>query len=437
MSNLLLLRRRLLLDNNKIDLGYVANGLIFQIDGIFNTKNGNDKTSTIWEDLIGDNFVPLNTNDTWGVNCLLSSANKTTNELITGLTNNCTVEIVYKYEGDYHHLCQIGNITFKGRSEGNRPWWSYDNNRASYKKSLNYNEFYNVAFSLSDNKAAAYLNGVEDVSNSLDAPFSITAGKLSIGASRETMVGRIYAIRIYNRALTSTEVLHNYNLDIARFAELDYVQNGLVCFYDAEFNSLDGHKADTTTIQNLINPGTYDLTCNGGLENLYDSDKKGFVFPGTASANITVPRFASLDNVEECTYEVVLRATNTTNVQRILYLPSNKEFFYRNGLNYGVFFDGRAGSYNYSEAPTNVLSTMAGTFKAQESKKFYLNGVLLGTQEANAASQTAQPGSIGSGKGIYPLANGSVFYNFRVYNRQLSDNELLQNHNLDKQRFGE
>lgn len=43
MSNSLLLRRRLLLDNNKIDLGYVANGLVFQIDGIFNTKNGNDK----------------------------------------------------------------------------------------------------------------------------------------------------------------------------------------------------------------------------------------------------------------------------------------------------------------------------------------------------------------------------------------------------------
>ena len=217
----------------------------------------------------------------------------------------------------------------------------------------------------------------------------------------------------------------------------NYVQNGLVCFYDAEFNSLDGHKADTTTIQNLISPGTYDLTCNGGLENLYDSDKKGFVFPGTASVNITIPRFASLDNAEECTYEIVLRSTDTTTTQRILYLPSNMEFFYRNGLSYGARFDGITGSYNYSEAPTNVLSTMAGTFKAQESKKCYLNGVLLDTQEANAASQTAQSGSIGSGQDRYPLANGSVFYNFRVYNRQLSDNELLQNYNIDNERFGE
>ncbi|UKI40466.1 MAG: hypothetical protein L6V95_09750 [Candidatus Melainabacteria bacterium] len=35
------------------ELGYVSNGLVFQIDGIFNTKNGNDKTSNVWEDLVG------------------------------------------------------------------------------------------------------------------------------------------------------------------------------------------------------------------------------------------------------------------------------------------------------------------------------------------------------------------------------------------------
>ena len=74
MSNSLLLRRRLLLDNNKIDLGYVSNGLVFQIDGIFNTKNKNNKTSTIWEDLVGDNFVPIGSN-TWGLNCLNCSSN--------------------------------------------------------------------------------------------------------------------------------------------------------------------------------------------------------------------------------------------------------------------------------------------------------------------------------------------------------------------------
>lgn len=218
--------------------------------------------------------------------------------------------------------------------------------------------------------------------------------------------------------------------------DLGYVSNGLVCFYDAEFNSLDGHKADTTTIQNLISPDTYDLTCNGGLENLYDSDKKGFVFPGTASVNITIPRFASLDNVKECTYEIVLRATDITNTQRILYLPNNMELFYRKGLNYGLRFDGTVGNYIYSNAPTNVLSTMAGTFKSSDSKKCYLNGVLRNTTAAKAASQTTVTGSIGSGKNIYPLANGSVFYNFRVYNRQLSDNELLQNYNIDKERFG-
>ena len=84
MSNSLLLRRRLLLDNNKIDLGYVSNGLVFQIDGIFNTKNGNDKTSNVWEDLVGDNFVPIGSN-TWGLNWLNCSSNMASNKVIPDL----------------------------------------------------------------------------------------------------------------------------------------------------------------------------------------------------------------------------------------------------------------------------------------------------------------------------------------------------------------
>lgn len=436
MSNSLLLRRRLLLDNNKIDLGYVANGLIFQIDGIFNTKNGNDKTSTIWEDLVGDNFVPLNTNDTWGVNCLLSSANKTTNELITGLTNNCTVEIVYKYEGDYHHLCQIGNISFKGRMEGNRPWWSYGDNRAPYKKSLSYNEFYNVAFSLSDNKATAYLDGVEDVSNSLDAPFSITAGKLLIGNARETMIGRIYAIRIYNRALTSTEVLHNYNLDIARFAELDYVQNGLIGFYDAQYNSISGHKYETAIIQNLISPNNYDMVCNGGLENLYDENEKGFVYPGQASAYLTIDGNQDLNNSEECTYELIFRPVNIASTQRALF-SSQLQFYLKNGLNYDFNFDGTKNNGFYANIVENKLASASAVYKASDSKKVYLNGSLINTHTSSIANYTAPTVYIGSGNNQYPLKNGTLFYGLRIYNRQLTDEEVLYNYNLDKQRYGE
>ena len=162
MSNSLLLRRRLLLDNNKIDLGYVSNGLVFRLDGIFNTKNGNDKTSTIWEDLVGDNFVPIGSN-TWGLNCLNCSSNMTSNKVIPSLGENCTMEIVYKYEGETYHQCGLKNGTpkFKGRPNTQSPWWQHNGSlRVNYTSPLAYNTFYSVATTRFGNVCKAFLNGI-------------------------------------------------------------------------------------------------------------------------------------------------------------------------------------------------------------------------------------------------------------------------------------
>lgn len=359
---------------------------------------------------------------------------------VANLGTNCTVEIVYRYEGETYHQCGLNNGSprFKGRPNTQKPWWQHDGSqRVNYTAPLSYNTFYSVATTRSGNVCKAFLNGVLNDNTTLDLTNNSGNALMGIGAGSETMTGKIYAIRIYNRVLSDNELLNNYNLDVKRFSELDYVQNGLISFYDAEFNSIEGHKLDTVTMQNLINPGTYDLTCNGGLENLYDEEKKGYVFPGQASANISFNALTTLDDTQEITYELVLRPTNITTTQRILYSYHNMEFFYRTGLNYALWHDGSSGGYLYADAPTNVLSTMAGTFKASDSKKYYLNSVLLNTLTAEAASQIMSTGSIGSGLNVYPLANGSIFYCFRVYNRQLTDEELVQNYNLDKQRFGE
>lgn len=221
MSNSLLLRRRLLLDNNKNDLGYVANGLVFQIDGIFNTKNGNDKTSTIWEDLVGDNFVPIGSN-TWGLNCLNCSSNMASNKVIPDLGENCTMEIVYKYEGTTYHQCGLANITprFKGRTNTQKPWWKFSpttSQRLNYTSSLAYNTFYSVATTRSGNETKAYLNGELNSSTTLNLTENSGNSLLNIGAGAEIMKGKVYAIRLYNRALTDEELLQNYNIDNERY----------------------------------------------------------------------------------------------------------------------------------------------------------------------------------------------------------------------------
>ena len=40
---------------------------------------------------------------------------------------------------------------------------------------------------------------------------------LLIGAGAEIMKGKVYAIRLYNRALTDEELLQNYNIDNERY----------------------------------------------------------------------------------------------------------------------------------------------------------------------------------------------------------------------------
>lgn len=73
-------------------------------------------------------------------------------------------------------------------------------------------------------------------------------------------------------------------------------------------------------------------------------------------------------------------------------------------------------------------------------KKFYINGVLLGTQ---TVSGTLTTNANGMSIGVYGGFNGTrgYYYNgdiasIKFYNRTLSDTEVLQNYNVTKTRFG-
>ena len=201
------------------ELGYVSNGLVFQIDGIFNTKNGNDKTSNVWEDLVGDNFVPIGSN-TWGLNCLNCSSNMTSNKVIPDLGENCTMEIVYEYEGETYHQCGLKNGTpkFKGRPNTQSPWWQHNSSlKVNYTSPLAYNTFYSVATTRSANVCKAFLNGILKATSTLNLTGNSGKSLLDIGSGAEIMKGKIYAIRLYNRALTDEELLQNYNIDNERF----------------------------------------------------------------------------------------------------------------------------------------------------------------------------------------------------------------------------
>ena len=424
MSNSLLLRRRLLLENKKIELLPCVESTHSSYTYI---NTGIKASNKIKVELDFKPTVALTENSHLGL--FGSRAND-------GISKEFI--LAYRKDGQFRADRNAGQQFLFGQIDTNRHKFVMDNTKVYFDDSL-LKTLVNNAFTGYDMYLGTFNTYNVGVNKSLGCryySFKIWENSLLVRDFRPAKNNNVYGFYDLVEKKFYPSLAEPFKPCSNLAEELGYVKNGLVCFYDAQFNSIEGHKLDTATLQNLINPGTYDLTYNSGLENLYDNEQNGVVFPGQPSANISVPAFTTLDNAEEVSYELVLRATDITNTQRILFLQNNIELFYRNGLNYSLRFDGTAKSYIYSNAPTNVLSTMAGTFKSSDSKKCYLNGVLRNTTAANAASQTAVTGSIGSGQNRYPLTNGSVFYCFRVYNRQLSNNELLQNYNIDKERFG-
>lgn len=438
MSNSLLLRRRLLLDNNKIDLGYVSNGLVFQLDGIFNTKNRNDKTSTIWEDLSGDNFVPISSN-TWGLNCLESSLNMTSNKVIPSLGENCTMEIVYKYEGTTYHQCGLKNGTprFKGRPNTQSPWWQHNGSlRVNYTSPLAYNTFYSVATTRFGNVCKAFLNGSLKSTSTLNLTGNSGKSLLDIGSGAEIMKGKIYAIRIYERVLTDEELLKNYNLDVKRFVKLGYNTDSYTKLWLDGINNNGLDVEHSSTLENgwVDLSGNCDPTLLGtGNTVLADCVQSN----GTTNGIMTVPTLDPINFTGDLTLELVFKRSSG-NKNAVVFGREYQKSYYLNTSN-----------TNLTSWLSNVSVTLANTIPNGQKcyvqvvfenstglRKTYINGQLLSSNVQTAKLKTSTSLITIFGYANNAPLQGSL-YAARLHNKALTENELLQNYNIDNERFGE
>lgn len=224
---------------------YIKNGLILRYDGIMNTRNGNNPNSIVWEDLSGNkndgNFV--NTKNTisykeegyeFGYN---SDYVETTNKLGLSSNPNVTFEFIYKLNIIHNHggLFIYGSNGSNGRSlchmnrDGNinfATWNRYVSKSelpvVDKKSSIS---FVKKAGSFSMDNVSIYENGnkcnIREYGTNVD--MNIVDTKMQIGRSAQwnnenrTINGIIYAVRVYNRALTDDEIKENYELDKYRF----------------------------------------------------------------------------------------------------------------------------------------------------------------------------------------------------------------------------
>jgi hypothetical protein len=242
--------------------------------------------------------------------------------------------------------------------------------------------------------------------------------------------------QLYNRALTQTEILQNYQLYKNRFG-YDVVENGLVLNLNAQ-NYVSYRETGTSW---------YDLTGNNNTGTLtngptFDSTTRSVVFDGvddyvTTSGNIGIS--GATARTLECWYYA-----DSTLSKSILGYGGNSQsnlfdtMTWNNGQNIiGHYYGG-----NY-----DTISTLPPRVTINQNKwnhiihmydgtnvSIYTNGVFSNSKEFSVSNNSQlntnnSTFKIGTGQftGAYEYAKGKIS-GARIYNKVLSQSEILQNY---------
>ena len=289
-----------------------------------------------------------------------------------------------------------------------------------------------------------YVNGSEvsyavqqnaDISLQYDSGIFVT-GKRDTN-SADYLYSNLYAMQVYNRALTATEVLQNYNAQKSRFTNT-IVQSGLILNLDAGNNysyagsgstwyDVSGNNYNGT----LIGSPSYTSNNNGGI--IFDSSAKYGTLP-TSGLAFGSGQFA----IEVWVYSTgvvtnnVIYASQSSNVSGFIAL------YYVNGLGFALTdFNGstRITTTHQTAVLQNTWYHVVGIRNASNQYVVYVNGVVSTTNSTSSLTLTASAPQIASN----PATTGERFtgtiVSLRLYNRSLSAAEVLENYNAIKGRF--
>lgn len=218
---------------------YAKDGLLLHYDGINNMGEGDDKhstTTTIWKELSGNgNDAQLkNFNDNtnkWGDNYLQLDGVNDYAEVADNTTitpTEQTIEIVFNRTGNTEHLDKgIIFVKWYGYTVELNPINSNNQFTVAYGRNNGYlnsntmlslNQPYALTLTHEQNLSKMYINTIYENQQEV-VPMNYNSTNLLIGKYNDTTLtkGNIYAIRMYNRALTQDEIKSNYEIDKIRF----------------------------------------------------------------------------------------------------------------------------------------------------------------------------------------------------------------------------
>jgi len=328
------------------------------------------------------------------------------------------------------------------------------------------NVWYNVTCTLKFDLAATtstgniYVNGVlvatsTSTVNSVDTVGfqSLNGGVMRLATYGAAGVypfnGSISNLKIYRRILTATEIQQNYNATAQRF-QPDVAELAVYHIDAANSNSLTRIQNGWTDLSNNKNA----LSFTGAT---FDSANGGVItFDGNTGSSASVAQ--SFYSTSSRTYDVWFKRDQSMNDYNMVwghFVPylafrSNGEFQIAYNTRNGVSGQGQtdvfSGTTFNNNVWYNVTCTIEYNFVATTStSKIYVNGVLVRSSTTGVGSVTLP--ILGHGSVQNQLIMGNWYFsnpypfkgsisNFRIYDRVLTDNEIVQSYNALKARFG-
>jgi len=225
--------------------------------------------------------------------------------------------------------------------------------------------------------------------------------------------------QLYNRALSQTEILQNYQLYKNRFG-YDVVENGLVLNLNAQ-NYVSYRETGTSW---------YDLTGNNNTGTLtngptFNTTERSIVFDG-ADDYVNLGDIMPINAYTKC---VVFNISNINSVNNLISgSGGGTHYFYPASSNYLRTGHFQEGAELVSNTPIVANKWYHGvvTFSTSSGFVMYQNGVNVGTNSSKAPFIGGNVVYLGTYALSY-LLNGKIA-NAQIYNRVLTPTEVLQSY---------
>lgn len=337
----------------------------------------------------------------------------------TGVENG---SIIFNKESEYEMSAGGGYISYAFR-----PNWAWVG-----RTPFNTNQWYHTMLTYDQSYQRLYVNGVEVYSAALSGAIgNANSQPLRIGArggnaaANQFFNGSIPVVKVYNRALTAAEISQNYYGGPT-------VTNGLTFALDA--GNLVSYESGSTTTYNLAGSNTGTLVNAVG----YNTGNSGsWTFDGGddyIQTNLT-------GTYSQITYEFMgffddpTLSTTSRNESAFGDWNSNRIHFgtrWSVGMHWNV-----NGAWN--QIPNTNLRYGWNHYvlvwdNVNNKKLVYLNGILSDSSTTNGAI-TMGDFKIGVATNLNAYYRGNISV-FKTYTKALTSDEVLQNFNAQRNRFG-